>query len=252
MSSPSEQNVYVPPCGHDPFMFLCFHDGVPMPVMASVVHTFAPLFHFLCVGIWSDKTNTAKLEGAQVDIFQVNKTMNLDLGLTCFYFLHSSSTSWLSFVLLSCSLSSFLLCKKLKGPRSKLDQRLTLINAFFRWTRPQTLTGHLVVLLPFVLFLCARSLNLLGYLMVMFSLCIFFCEGSWNNEPFGAPKVKELTLPSHPSISSEKTLMYPLVVLFRTLCVKAMHYEFCDKVLHIEVMHFRALYQSSMLWSSTF
>jgi len=173
--------------------------------------------------------------------------MNLDVGLLLILF----STFFFYFLvvlcLVACSLSSFLLCKKLKGPRSKLDQWSTLINAFFRWTRPQTLTSHLVVLFPFVLFLCVGSLTLLGSLVVMLSLCTFLCEGSWNNEPFGVVKVKELTVPSHPSTSSEETFMYPLVVLLRIFCVKAMHYEFCVKVLHIRALHSRALCQSLML-----
>jgi len=85
--SPSEQNVYVPPCVCGPFMFPCFHDGVPMLVMVSVVHTFAPLCHFLCAGIRSDKANAVKFEGAHSWCFlQVNKTMNFDLGLLLFLF----------------------------------------------------------------------------------------------------------------------------------------------------------------------
>jgi hypothetical protein len=48
MSFLGEQNVCVPFCVHDPFMFPCFHDGVPMLVVVSVVHSFVPLCHFLC------------------------------------------------------------------------------------------------------------------------------------------------------------------------------------------------------------
>lgn len=99
MLSPNEQNVYVPPCDHDPFMFLCFHDGVPMLVMVSVVHTFAPLCHFLCASIQSDKVNVAKLEGAHSQCFlQVNKTMNLDVGLLLILF----STFFFYFLVVLC------------------------------------------------------------------------------------------------------------------------------------------------------
>lgn len=44
--------------------FLVFHDGVPMLVMASVVHSFVPFCHFLCVGTQSDRANMAKFKGA--------------------------------------------------------------------------------------------------------------------------------------------------------------------------------------------
>jgi hypothetical protein len=55
-------------------------------------------------------------------------------------------------------------------------------------------------------------------------------------------KVKEFTLPSHPSISSEETLMYPLSVLLRVHCVRAMHYE-----LYIRAIHFGALLEFNVL-----
>jgi hypothetical protein len=46
-------------------MFPCFYDGVPMYVVAGVVHIFATLCHFLCAGTQSNKANVTKLKGAR-------------------------------------------------------------------------------------------------------------------------------------------------------------------------------------------
>jgi hypothetical protein len=178
------------------------------------VHTFPPLCNFLCIGIQIGKVNTKKLKGAQSWHFlQVRKTMSLNPSLllfllfTFFFYFLVVLCLWLSCVLLSCSPLSFLLCRKLKGPRSELNQHVTLINAFFKQTRPQILTGHLIVMLPFVLFLYAGSSNLLGYLVVLLPLCIFLCARSWTS---WSGESYELTLPSHPSTWGEETLLYPL------------------------------------------
>lgn len=156
------QNVCVPLCGHDLFMFPCFYDGVPMFVVIGVVHVFAPLSHFLCVGTQSNKVNATKLKGIRNWCFlQVNKTMSLDPRLLLFLF----CTFFFYFLIVLCLvvLPPFVLSlyKKLKGLKLELDQWSTLINVFFKWTRPQTLTNRLVVLLPFVFFLCVGSLDLL-------------------------------------------------------------------------------------------
>jgi hypothetical protein len=150
-----------------------------MFVVAGVVHVFVLLCHFLCAGTQSNKVNATKLKGARNWCFlQVNKTMSLDPRLLWFFI--STFFFYFPFVLCLVVLIPFVLflCKKFKGPRLERDRWSTLINAFFKWTRPQTLTNHLVALLPFVFFLCVGSLDLHGYLVVLLSLYTSLCVGS--------------------------------------------------------------------------
>jgi hypothetical protein len=57
---------------------------------------------------------------------------------------------------------------------------------FFRWTRPWTFIGHLVVLWPLCPFLVCKKLELLGHIVVLFPFCSFLCVGTYNSEPQGA------------------------------------------------------------------
>ncbi len=169
-----------------------------------IVHTFPSLCHFLCVDIRTGRTNTTKLKGAQSRLFlKVSKTMSLNIRLLLFLLLHSSSISWSSRVLLSCSPSSFLLCKNIRGLRSELNWHLTLINAF---SNKQGHKPWLVILLScyplsfsyvqklkpswlscgfgsLLYFLMCKKLNLLEWWRLKNSHCHRTFNLRWRNPP---------------------------------------------------------------------
>jgi hypothetical protein len=80
-------------------------------------------------------------------------------------------------------------------------------QCLLKQTRPQTLIGHLVVLLPFVLFLCAEAQTFLVILWFWFSFVFSYVQ---EVEPLGVVKVKELTLPSHLQLEMKKPTYTPL------------------------------------------